>query len=38
MFCRLIRQHAWFEQYYRYMLLKVANHKNMTLVKQGEIS
>lgn len=38
MFCRLIRQHAWFEQYYRYMLQQVANHKDMTLVKQGEIS
>jgi len=38
MFCRLIQQHAGFEQYYRYMLQQVANHKNMTLVKQGEIS
>lgn len=38
MFCRLIQQHTGFEQYYRYMLQQVANHKNMTLVKQGEIS
>jgi hypothetical protein len=38
MFCWLIRQHAGFEQHYRYMLQQVANHKNMTPVKQGEIS